>query len=342
LRPSILPVHAPIYYDTRWTGSHGIGRFAQELQARLRGIQPLRIIGAKLSLMDPLASSLALARCCHGCFLSPGFNAPLHSPIPFSFTIHDLIHLRVPGESSRVRRLYYATVVRPAAKRAARIFTVSEYSRREIIEWAGVDERRVVVVGNGVSEAFTPGPVDRTSLPERPYFLHVGRRASHKNVGRLLAAYAASRAGAHVDLVFTGHADESTLGAARRLGIPDSCLRFSGNVNDAALANLYRGATALVFPSLYEGFGIPIVEAMACGTPVITAKATATPEVAGEGNALLVDPEREDELAAAIVRVLEDQALRERLAARGLERAREFTWSNVAKRVEDGLGATSL
>jgi glycosyltransferase involved in cell wall biosynthesis len=328
---------APIYYDTRWTGNHGIGRFAHELQTRLHGIEPLRILGAKLSPIDPLASTLALARCRQGCFLSPGFNAPLRSPIPFSFTIHDLIHLRMPEESSPVRRLYYATVVRPAARRAARIFTVSEYSRREIVDWAGVSEERVVVVGNGVSEAFTPGPVDPAALPQRPYFLHVGRRAANKNVGKLLAAYASIRTKVPAVLVFTGQPDPATVAAARQLGIPDAGLRFCGEVDDAALANLYRGAAALVFPSVYEGFGIPIVEAMACGTPVVTARATATREVAGEGNAVLVDPQREDELAAGMLRVLEDGALREQLAAAGLARAAEFTWSGVARRVQDAL-----
>jgi glycosyltransferase involved in cell wall biosynthesis len=330
-------VHSPIYYDARWTGNHGIGRFARELQNRLHGIEPLRIFGAKLSPIDPLASTLALARCRHGSFLSPGFNAPLRSPIPFSFTIHDLIHLRMPEESSPLRRLYYASVVRPAARRAARIFTVSEYSRQEIIEWAKVGEERVVVVGNGVAQAFTPGAADAGSLPQRPYFLHVGRRASNKNIGGLLAAYASVRARVPVDLVFTGTADEATLALARRLGIASSALRFSGEVDDAGLANLYRGAVALVFPSLYEGFGIPIVEAMACGTPVITAAATATREVAGEGNAILVDPARDDELAAAMKQVVEDQELRASLIARGLARAGAFTWSAVAQRVQAAL-----
>src|SRR5205085_8921377 len=122
-------VQPPIYFDPRWSGSHGIGRFSAELQQGLPGVVPLRIAGPKLSLYDPLASSLALAGLREGCFLSPGFNPPLRSPIPFAFTIHDLVHLRVPAESSPMRRLYYASVVRPAARRAWRILTVSECSR---------------------------------------------------------------------------------------------------------------------------------------------------------------------------------------------------------------------
>lgn len=328
-------MQAPIFYDSRWSGNHGIGRFARELQDRVPGIEPMRIIGAKLSVIDPLAISAALAGRRRGCFLSPGFNAPLHSPIPFAFTIHDLIHLRVPEESTPVRRLYYATVVRPAARRAARILTVSEYSRREILEWTGVREDRVMVVGNGVSPAFTPAVQDTPA--RRPYFLHVGRRASHKNIPRLLAAYAASRARGAAQLAFTGDPDRPTLEAARRLGIAEHEMRFCGDVDDAALAGLYRNALALVFPSLYEGFGLPIVEAMACATPVITARATSTLEVAGEDNALLVDPAREEDLAGAMDRILEDEDLRRQLAFRGPARAAQFSWQGVAGRVQDAL-----
>lgn len=327
-------MQAPIYFDSRWNGDHGIGRFARELQDRLPGLVPLRIIGAKLSPIDPVASSLALAGRNEGCFLTPGFNAPLRSPIPFAFTIHDLIHLRVPGESSLVRRVYYATVVRPAARKAHRILTVSEHSRRDIIEWADVPEESVSVVGNGVSALFAPGPAP---APSQPYFLHVGRRASHKNIPRLLAAFAASRARDFAFLTFTGTPDAPTVAEARRLGIADR-LRFAGGVSDTELALLYRGALALVFPSVYEGFGLPIVEAMSCGTPVITSRATSTAEVAGEGNALLVDPSDAGELASALDAAAGDAQLRARLIARGLERARAFSWERVAARVQSALG----
>jgi len=331
----------PIYFDDRWIGAHGIGRFAAEMKARLPGVVPLRIAGAKLSPIDPLASSLAISRATsqtsagqrQGCYFSPGFNPPLRSPIPLAFTIHDLIHLRVPSESSLLRRAYYASVVRPAVRRAGKVLTVSEYSRREIVEWAGVDPGHIVVVGNGVSAAFTPGPV----TPGR-HFLHVGRRASHKNIDRLLRAFAQCRAGPSHRLLFTGTADESTLAIAHGLGIAER-IGFAGNVSDEQLAQLYRQAVALVFPSLYEGFGLPIVEAMACGTPVITADATSTGEIAGRDNALLVDPQDTDGLAQALDRVAEDAPLRQRLRERGIERARDFSWEGVARRVRQVLAA---
>lgn len=323
----------PIYFDSRWNGPHGIGRFSAELQQRLPGIVPLRIAGPKLSPYDPLASTLALARLREGCFLSPGFNPPLRSPIPFAFTIHDLVHLRVPAESSPLRRAYYAGVVRPATRRAWRVLTVSEYSRRDIAAWCGIDPVRIHVVGNGVSPVFRPGP--GRDARER-FFLHVGRRAGHKNVRGLLRAFAASGLAGDFHLVFTGEADAATVQHARDAGVLDH-VRFSGPVDDLALLGLYHRCTALVFPSLHEGFGLPVVEAMATGAPVVTSTTTSMPEIAGEGNALLADPTEPEQIAHAMRRLAEDEALWTALAARGLARAREFTWERVCARVAGAL-----
>lgn len=324
----------PIYFDTRWNGQHGIGRFASELQSRLPGVVPLRIIGPKLSAIDPLAITLALAGRKDGCFLSPGFNPPLASPIPFAFTIHDLVHLRVPQESSALRRLYYASVVRPAARRAWRVLTVSEYSRDDIVAWSGLPAEAVRVVGNGVSPVFVPGAGGREA--REPYFLHVGRRAGHKNVVGLLRAFAISKSGRRLRLVFTGTPDAQTQAVAAQFGVLER-VRFAGPVDDAALLRLYQRSTGLVFPSLYEGFGLPIVEAMATGTPVITSSVTSMPEVAGAGNALLVDPRDPEALAAAMDRVAFDAQLWEELANRGKARAAAFSWPAVAQRVAQAL-----
>lgn len=323
----------PIYFDPRWTGPHGIGRFSSELQKRLPGLVPLRIMGAKLSPFDPLASTLALAGRTQGCYFSPGFNPPLASPIPLAFTIHDLVHLRVPQESSIVRRLYYASVVRPAARRAWRLLTVSEHSRREIAEWAGLPAESIRVVGNGVAPEFTAGG----PLADRePYLLHVGRRAGHKNVDGLLRGFAASKARGQLRLVFTGDPDEATQQAARRAGIADR-VRFSGPVDDTGLVQLYQRSLALVFPSLHEGFGLPVLEAMATGTPVITSDTTSMPEVAGEGNALFIEPTRPDAIAAAIDLLVGDSELWHQLAQRGVRRARHFSWEAVCARVSAAL-----
>lgn len=327
-------MQAPIYFDTRWNGRHGIGRFASELQARLPGLVPLRIIGPKLSPFDPLASSLALAGRKDGCYLSPGFNPPLRSPIPVVFTIHDLVHLNVPAESSAVRRLYYASVVRPAARRAWRLLTVSEHARQEIIAWAGLPEDKVHVVGNGVSPVFRPA-TDPLAKRE-PFLLHVGRRVGHKNIRNLLRAFAASRAAGKMQLFFTGDPDAQTQSSAAQAGVADR-IRYTGSVTDEELLQLYQRCSALVFPSIHEGFGLPVIEAMATGTPVITSTSTSLPEVAGPGNALLVDPHDVDAIAAAIDRVIEEPALRSELSARGLRRAAEFTWEAVCYRVQRAL-----
>jgi len=320
----------PIYFDARWNGPHGIGRFAAEIQQRLSGIETLPIMVRKLSPLDPLAISLALANKRQGCYFPPGFNLPLSSPIPVIFTIHDLIHIKVPEESSAIRRLYYATVVRPAARRGWKILTVSLHSRQDIAEWAGIPETVISVVGNGVSSVFSSSGLHHA--PGYPYLLHVGRRTGHKNIERLLAAFSRSRASRQLKLIFTGTPDAFTLDIAQRYGLT-ARVAFSGATDDIALARIYRGATALVFPSLYEGFGLPVVEAMACGTPVITSDATATREVAGIGNALLVPPKDIDALTEAIDCIVDDSVLRIELATRGLQRARVFAWSDVASRV---------
>jgi glycosyltransferase involved in cell wall biosynthesis len=324
----------PIFFDPRWRGRHGIGRFAAELQSRLPHVQALQIIGPKLSPIDPIAISLALRGKRKGCYFSPGFNPPLTSPIPVAFTIHDLIHLRVREESTPIRRLYYAAVVRPATHRAARILTVSQHSKRDIVEWSGITEEQVIVVGNGVSAAFLEAGPRRACVS--PYFLHVGRRTSHKNVPTMLQAFARSRCAAEFRLLFTGTSDEVTRQHAASAGVLDR-IEFIGELEDEALANAYRGASALVFPSLHEGFGLPIVEAMAVGTPVITSAGTATAEVAGDGNCLLIDPLCPESLCQAMERVAGDAQLREGLRARGLVRAQEFSWEHVAQRTAQAL-----
>jgi glycosyltransferase involved in cell wall biosynthesis len=327
-------VQPVIHFDTRWFGEHGIGRFAQELFRRLPGTVPLRIGTGKLSPFDPIASSLAASRLRGGRYFSPGFNPPLYSPLPVVFTICDLIHLRVETESTLVRRLYYRTVVRPGARRAERILTISEFSKRDVLEWSGLPEERVVNVGTGVSEVFTPG--GSRHEPGFPYLLHVGRRATHKNIARLVEAFAASRARATHRLVFTGEPDEPTMTLVRQHRVRD-LVTFSGATDDARLAALYRGATALVFPSLFEGFGLPPVEAMACGTPVITADATATAEIAGGGAAVLVDPLRADAIADAIDRLVDDAQLRRTLSQRGLQHCAQFRWDRVATLAQAAL-----
>lgn len=333
--------------DARWTARRndararefgGIGRFAREVLARLPGVERISDGLSVLHPLEPAWLALVVARRRPDVYFTPGFNPPLASRSSLVFTIHDLIHVRFPEERDAVKQAYYRAVVRPAARRAAAILTVSDFSKREILDWSGVDERRVVVVGNGVGPEFVPdGP---RHSPGFPYLLYVGNRKPHKNVPRLLAAFARSSVSTDVQLLLTGRPDEELAAHATRLGIERRVV-FVGDVDDGYLAALYRGAVAVVLPSLYEGFGLPAVEAMASGTPLVASTATAVPETVGNAAAALFDPFDVDELAAALRRVVDDEALREASRERGLERAKAFTWDRTAALVRAVLAAAS-
>jgi glycosyltransferase involved in cell wall biosynthesis len=325
-----------IHYDPRWSGAHGIGRFADEVIPRLGDTHALEPGVPKLSLLDPVATMLALAKLRTGIYFSPGFNGPLRCPVPFAFCIYDLIHLRFPGESSWLRSAYYRHVVLPASRKAFTIFTISEHSLQTILEWSRLPRERLCVAGCGVAAAFTAaGPVHR---PGYPYFLYVGRRDPHKNIARLLDAYGASRSRSDVRLVLSGAPEQGTQRLVHDRGLSSDVV-FSGPLHDDELAAYYRGAVALAFPSLYEGFGLPIAEAMACGTPVLTSNLTAMPETAGDDNAMLVDPLRAEAITEGMDRLAQDSGLRAALSARGIARARQFSWDEVGRRVREGLEA---
>ncbi len=326
--------------DGRWFGPTGIGRFAREVVARLPGIDLLEGGLRRLHPLEPLWLSGVLAHRRPAAYLSPGFNPPRWSPVPFAFTIHDLIHVRFPAEATAVRRAYYELVVRPAAHRARCVLTVSEHSRRDILEWSGLPEDRVVVVGCGVGDSFRPtGPARAL---DRPHLICVSNRFPHKNLPRLIAAFARARLDRDLLLVLVTDPDQALRRAVADLGIGDRVV-FRGGVDDGELAALYRGAVAAVCPSLFEGFGLPALEAMACGTPVVCSDRTSIPEVVGRAG-LYVDPGDEESIAGGLERIATDRALRERLSRDGLARAALYSWDGVASRVAgvlDGLTARS-
>jgi glycosyltransferase involved in cell wall biosynthesis len=188
-------------------------------------------------------------------------------------------------------------------------------------------------VGNGVDSTFNPNVAPHPS--DCPYMLCVGNRKGHKNEHRIVQAFVNARL--PLCLLMTGDPTPSLLAQLNSISAT-SRVRFTGRVTDSQLASLYRGAIALVFPSLYEGFGLPVLEAMACGTPVITSNITALPEIAGDA-ALLVDPNSTDEITRAIVRIFDDHLLRTTLRERGLRRASLFNWATTILGVHKVLTA---
>jgi glycosyltransferase involved in cell wall biosynthesis len=238
----------------------------------------------------------------------PTYRAPLRSRTPVVVTVHDLAVFRHPEAFNPWTRTYSRALVPRVVRAARRVIAVSEFTKRELVELVGLPEERVRVVPNAVDAVFSPeGPA-----AEGDYVLAVGTLEPRKNLARLAAA--AQRLGVELRVV-----------GARgwgRVELPGS-VQWLGEASDEELAALYRGARCLAYPSLYEGFGIPVLEAMACGCPVVTSAGGACEEIAG-GAAVLVDPLDVDSIAAGIERA--GPELREA----GLERARHFSWTESA------------
>lgn len=322
-----------ILYDARWIGNHGIGRFADELQKQLPGLVSFHARRPPFHPLDPVFLSAALWRMNPRLFFSPGYNPPVGWPGHFIFTLHDLNHLRVPENSTALKRAYYRYVIKPACHRAQCVLTVSEYSKQEIAAWAELEDHRIINVGNGVGSAFSP--VGPKYDPGYPYLLYVGSRKAHKNLSRLLRAYSVSGVRRDVRLIFSGAADRQMVGEIDRLGLKDE-VGFENLSSDGPLSAAYRGAVGFIFPSLYEGFGLPPLEAMACGVPVLSSNVCSLPEVLSDA-ALLVDPLDIQEIADGIERLVHDSRLRTRLRERGLLRARVFSWEETARRTWQAL-----
>ena len=257
-------------------------------------------------------------------------------------TIHDLSHEHYPEMANPLETLAMRKLVRATAQRADRILTVSEFCARDIARTYAVPEEKVRVAYPVVAEKFQPREkgaaqehVARTYGIQPPFLLYVGRIQARKNLVRLMEAYARARKqGVTAKLVLVGKPDygaEQVFAKIDELGLRDSVV-LPGYVKSEDLPFFYNAAEAFLFPSIFEGFGLPVVESMASGLPSITSFGSSLEEVAGDA-ALLVDPASTDGLADAIVRILSDADLRRTLAERGLRRAAQFTVQNFAGRV---------
>jgi glycosyltransferase involved in cell wall biosynthesis len=268
----------------------------------------------------------------------PAHVLPLVHPRRSVVTVHDLAFLRYPETYRRWDLWYLKTMTAYSARRATVLIVDSEQMKADVIEAYGVAAERVVVVYLAPGEEFTPqgAPGERERIAERyglqeDYLLYVGTIHPKKNLGRLLEAVELLlRNDVPVRLVLAGQRRWLPPAVAERLEQLRGRVTVLGFVPAEDLPALIRGARGLTLPSLFEGFGLPVVEAMACGTPVVAARAGALPEVVGDAG-LLVDPHDTGDLARGLAAVWTDEGLRERLRRAGLERAQRFTWRRAAE-----------
>ena len=282
------------------------------------------------------------------------FHAPHYVLPPLSrgksvVTIHDCIHLMFPEYLPNRMALTYARASLWAGARVSnRILTVSEASKRDILRFFDVPPEKISVIYNGIDERFRVQPAEEemARVTQRyqltgDFVLYAGNVKPHKNVERLIDAFQLVRQDGldHLKLIVIG--DEISKYAELRRAVHrynlHKYVRFLGYMPDATLAVLYRLAAVFVFPSLYEGFGLPPLEAMASGTPVVTSNVSSLPEVAGDA-AVLVDPRDPRAIADGIRRVLTERGLRETLRAKGLNRAAEFSWERSVQRIRQIYG----
>lgn len=271
------------------------------------------------------------------------YTAPPFAPCPVVATIHDLAFEHLPETFNRRSWLQLRLTVRRTARRAAHIITVSDYSRRDISRTYGIPPERITVTPEAAATHFAP-VTNETELRriresygiQENYILSVGSIQPRKNLVRLIEAYSSLR-GVHPQgklpqLVLAGKRgwlDDETFRAAERNALGRDIL-FTGYVPEQDLVGLYSGAICFVYPSYFEGFGLPVVEAMQCGVPVIVGNRTSLPEVVGDAG-LLFDPFDTKALVDALTRVISDEAYRAALRAKGLERAKNFNWRTTAQ-----------
>ncbi len=268
---------------------------------------------------------------------SMAFVTPWISPCPTIVTVYDLSFVRYPDRFPAMQRLYLSTQTARSCRQARRVITISESSRQDVHRLYGVPLERIDVVNPGVDEVYQPLPEDdvaafrqREGLPSR-FVLHVGTLQPRKNIPLLLEAFARIP-DPDLQLILVGGKGwlyDEIFHRVEALGLGDR-VRFTGYVPEQDLPLWYNAAALFVLPSVYEGFGMPVIEAMACGTPVIAARTSSIPEAAGEAAALF-DPQSVDELADRMATVLNNPGLLDKMRELGLRQSRQFSWKRAGR-----------
>ncbi len=269
------------------------------------------------------------------------YMGPVFSPKPYVVSIHDIIHEYMPELYPEKLRFFMSAFYPLSAKRAASVITISENSKRDLMNHYGLSEDKVVVTYIGVSDDFYPvkereridNALAKYGIKDN-YILYIGRLEPRKNIPVLIRAFHDLKAekGIKEKLVIGGSKYfkyEEIFNTIKELNISDQVI-YTDSIEDSDLPLIYNGASMFVYPSVAEGFGLPPLEAMACGTPVISTNASSIPEVVGDAG-ILTQPGDTKELAKAIYNVLSNKNLRKRLAQKGPERAKLFTWEKTAK-----------
>lgn len=312
---------------------------SEEFRKKCQGRAELIFSAAK---MYSLQAQLELPKLIPECdlFWAMHYDAPL---LPLKArkkmaTIHDVCHLALTDEFSALKRLYAKVMLKAVGSRYDQIITVSDFSLREIEKFVN-PKAAINVIYNGVTK------IDNTKQfkTDYPYLLCVGNVKPHKNIVRLLEAYATYRKQAYnpIKLLIVGQADGFLTGIKNlgeklaSQGFAEDCI-FTGFVDDERLAGLYQNATAFIFPSLYEGFGLPPLEAMSYGTPVIAAQTASLPEVLGEA-AIYINPYNSAEIAKAIEQVVADKDFREQLVLKGQQQCRKYSWDYTAQKIMERM-----
>ena len=322
--------------------------FAIRALVHRRNADPLAAVCGQIAIVNTpiysLGEQMAIPRAASGCDLLhvPHYNVPLLYRGCLLVSIHDLVHIMEPAlRRTLASRCYAWPMLKLSARKAEHVITVSQYSKVQIVERLGIASAKVSVIYNGVASRFHPrdrqecaATVSQALSVHRPYVLYVGNLKPHKNVGSLLRALALLRQRKQADPQLLVVGDDATwkpglLQECARLGLQDA-VRFVAQVSDDLLPVLYAGAELVVQPSTLEGFGLPVLEAMACGTPVVCSRAASLPEVGGDA-AEYFDPHSVEEMAAALERVLSSTTRQEDLRQKGLLQASRFRWDECVR-----------